>query len=181
MCLEQLAGVQDERRFRAKLCDFGLSVHLTPGQAGAEPSQGTEAYLPLEALQRVEITPATEVYSLGLVLWEIYYGILWFSAWDGERRRRKCAPAPFCSGRGLFLTAPIVSVPVLVCGVARRPEVSGSVSAGWGPRKCMHDAAHHTTFSLVCIQMVPKMSLVCAFTRPAERPRTSAADVLVLP
>ena len=83
---------QDEKLFRAKISDFGLSAHMTAGQTSVSISQGTEAYLPKEVFQNLAITEASDIYALGLLMWEIFYGIFWFIVWDTEKRRKKCAP-----------------------------------------------------------------------------------------
>lgn len=86
--------MQDEKRFRAKVSDFGLSAHMAAGQTSVEISHGTEAYLPLEVFHDLVVTQASDIYALGLLMWEIYYGIFWFGVWDAEKRRRKCATHP---------------------------------------------------------------------------------------
>lgn len=86
-------SVQDEKRFRAKVSDFGLSAHMAAGQTSVEISHGTEAYLPLEVFKDLVVTQASDIYALGLLMWEIYYGIFWFGVWDAEKRRRKCVAA----------------------------------------------------------------------------------------
>ena len=92
-CNSHAAAVQDEKLFRAKVSDFGLSHHMTGGQTHVDISQGTEAYLPMEAFQKFAITEATDVYSLGLLMWEIFYGIFWFTVWDAEKKRKGCGSA----------------------------------------------------------------------------------------
>lgn len=82
--------MQDEKLFRAKISDFGLSHHMADGQTHVDISQGTEAYLPMEVFQKFAITEATDVYSLGLLMWEIFYGIFWFTVWDAEKKRKGC-------------------------------------------------------------------------------------------
>jgi serine/threonine protein kinase len=82
--------VQDEKLFRAKISDFGLSAHMTAGQTSVSISQGTEAYLPKEVFQNLAVTEASDIYALGLLMWEIFYGIFWFIVWDTEKRRKKC-------------------------------------------------------------------------------------------
>lgn len=90
--LSERVEVQDEKLFRAKISDFGLSAHMTAGQTSVSISQGTEAYLPKEVFQNLAITEASDIYALGLLMWEIFYGIFWFIVWDTEKRRKKCAP-----------------------------------------------------------------------------------------
>jgi serine/threonine protein kinase len=87
--------LQDEKLFRAKISDFGLSAHMTAGQTHVNISQGTEAYLPKEVFQNLAVTEASDIYAMGLLMWEIFYGIFWFIVWDTEKRRKKCAaPLP---------------------------------------------------------------------------------------
>ena len=62
-------------RTRARLTDFGIaldaeSARLTSDQA----TTGTAAYLSPEQAQRHEVTSATDVYSLGLVLLQCFTG-----------------------------------------------------------------------------------------------------------
>jgi serine/threonine protein kinase len=66
-------------RTRARLTDFGIaldaeSARLTSDQA----TTGTAAYLSPEQARRLEVTPATDVYSLGLVLLQCFTGALAF-------------------------------------------------------------------------------------------------------
>jgi serine/threonine protein kinase len=90
-------AVQDEKLFRAKISDFGLSAHMTAGQKQVNISQGTEAYLPKEVFQNLAVTEASDIYAMGLLMWEIFYGIFWFIVWDTEKRRKKCARPSFIS------------------------------------------------------------------------------------
>lgn len=83
--------MQDEKQFRAKVSDFGLSAHMSAGETCVEISQGTEAYLPLEVFKEFAVTEASDIYALGLLMWEAYYGIFWFSVWDAEKKRRRWA------------------------------------------------------------------------------------------
>lgn len=66
-------------RTRARLTDFGIaldseSARLTSDQA----TTGTAAYLSPEQARRLEVTSATDVYSLGLVLLQCFTGRLAF-------------------------------------------------------------------------------------------------------
>jgi serine/threonine protein kinase len=79
----------DERGFRAKISDFGLSHYIAHGQSDTvEVSMGTEAYLSPEAMRDFAITRHSDVYALGLVMWEVYHGVFWHAAWDAERCKR---------------------------------------------------------------------------------------------
>ena len=60
---------------RAKLADVGMAKMMTLGQHSSHQSvdfaMGTFAWAAPEMLMGEELTPAVDVYSLGVVLWEI--------------------------------------------------------------------------------------------------------------
>jgi tRNA A-37 threonylcarbamoyl transferase component Bud32 len=61
----------DDRRPRAKLSDFGVAMMLGDGQlSGPAESSGTPQYLSPEQAASKPVGPASDVYSLGLVLLE---------------------------------------------------------------------------------------------------------------
>lgn len=61
----------DDRRPRAKLSDFGVAMILGEGrQSGPAESSGTPQYLSPEQAASEPVGPASDVYSLGLVLLE---------------------------------------------------------------------------------------------------------------
>jgi eukaryotic-like serine/threonine-protein kinase len=67
----------------AKLMDFGIARpidRLAPGQTQAGFIVGTPHYLPPEVLQGQEADPRSDLYSCGIVLYEIFTGILPFEA-----------------------------------------------------------------------------------------------------
>jgi serine/threonine protein kinase len=82
--------MQDEKLFRAKVSDFGLSQHMTAGQTHVNISQGSEAYLPMEVFTDFKITKASDVYALGVLMWEICYGVRWFTVWNQWQKKRRC-------------------------------------------------------------------------------------------
>ena len=84
----KLSGMQDERGFYAKVTDFGLAMQLPPFQESVKKVRGTEAYLPMQVFLDKQISQATDIYALGLVLWEIYHGLLWAEIWHTEKQRR---------------------------------------------------------------------------------------------
>jgi eukaryotic-like serine/threonine-protein kinase len=61
------------RRVRGKLADFGIAL-LRDAERPEEQTTGTAAYLSPEQVEGVPLTPATDVYSLGLVLLEALTG-----------------------------------------------------------------------------------------------------------
>ncbi len=65
----------------AKLMDFGIARpidRITPGQTQAGFVIGTPQYLPPEILQGKEADPRSDLYSCGIVLYEIFTGVLPF-------------------------------------------------------------------------------------------------------
>jgi serine/threonine-protein kinase len=67
------ANVLIDGRGRAHLVDFGLA-DLTEGRRGAPEIAGTPGYMAPEQLAGREVTTRTDVYALGLVLYEMFTG-----------------------------------------------------------------------------------------------------------
>jgi serine/threonine protein kinase len=59
-------------RPRARLTDFGIAIHATGPQDLAEATFGTAPYLSPEQVRSETLTPASDIYSLGLVLLECF-------------------------------------------------------------------------------------------------------------
>ncbi|BDA46411.1 probable serine/threonine-protein kinase/receptor R826 at N-terminal half [Coccomyxa sp. Obi] len=65
----------DSRGFTCKLADFGLSRVLdTNGTHVSTQTYGTLAYQPAELLRDGKLTKAVDVYSFGMIMWELYSG-----------------------------------------------------------------------------------------------------------
>src|ERR1700678_3629534 len=60
-------------RGRVRIMDFGLAA-LSENIGGEEVSAGTPAYMAPEQLAGVEVTQRSDIYSLGLVMYEIFTG-----------------------------------------------------------------------------------------------------------
>ena len=69
-------------RARARLTDFGLALDSTAVPSGGRSTTGTAAYLSPEQVARDGLTPASDVYSLGLVLLECFTRRLAFPGAD---------------------------------------------------------------------------------------------------
>src|SRR5436190_7415961 len=67
------ANVLIDGRGRAHLVDFGLA-DLAEGRRGAPEIAGTPGYMAPEQLMGREVTTRTDVYALGLVLYEMFTG-----------------------------------------------------------------------------------------------------------
>jgi Protein kinase domain len=66
------ANVMIDGRGRARIMDFGLAV--LGDQFNGELFAGTPAYMAPEQLAGKEVTPQSDIYALGLVLYEIFTG-----------------------------------------------------------------------------------------------------------
>jgi serine/threonine-protein kinase len=73
------ANVMIDGRGRAKITDFGLAA-LSHDLGGEDPSAGTPAYMAPEQLAGREVTVRSDLYALGLVLYELFTGRLPFSS-----------------------------------------------------------------------------------------------------
>ncbi|CAN5318221.1 hypothetical protein BH11ACT2_BH11ACT2_13050 [soil metagenome] len=71
----------DGTRARAKLTDFGIAQHAASRVFEEGVTTGTAAYLSPEQVRRAAVGPASDTYSLGLVLLECFTGEL---AYPGE-------------------------------------------------------------------------------------------------
>ncbi|MEE8367795.1 MAG: serine/threonine-protein kinase, partial [Thermoanaerobaculia bacterium] len=93
------ANVMIDGRGRAKITDFGLAG-ATSGIRGAEARAGTPAYMAPEQLAGEELTERTDIYALGLVLYELFTGKPVFSAGsiaEMVRLQRETTPASLAS------------------------------------------------------------------------------------
>jgi hypothetical protein len=87
------ANVMIDGRGRARIMDFGLAV--LGDQFNGELFAGTPAYMAPEQLAGKEVTPQSDVYALGLVLYEVFTGKRAFD--DGDlaellRKREQTRP-----------------------------------------------------------------------------------------
>ena len=71
------ANVMIDGRGRARITDFGLAI--VPGEGVAESFAGTPAYMAPEQLDGAEATEQSDIYGLGLVLYEIFTGHRFYS------------------------------------------------------------------------------------------------------
>ena len=88
------ANIMLDGRGRVRITDFGLAG-LAADIGGADARAGTPAYMSPEQFAGREVTPKSDLYSLGLVLYEIFTGKRLFDASSSEemaRQRDKSAP-----------------------------------------------------------------------------------------
>lgn len=74
------ASDKDARGFAAKVVDFGLSRVVVEGEWVKTKTLGCAEYMPPELITQGILTKAGDVYSFGVILWEIYVGR---RAWEG--------------------------------------------------------------------------------------------------
>jgi eukaryotic-like serine/threonine-protein kinase len=126
------ANIMLDGRGRVRITDFGLAG-LSAGIKGVEALAGTPAYMSPEQLTGGELTPRSDLYSLGLVLYEIFTGKRPFEGSTSEgmaRLRDKSAPtAPSQLVKDLD---PLIERVILRClekDPAKRPASALQVAA----------------------------------------------------
>jgi serine/threonine-protein kinase len=125
------ANVMIDGRGRAKITDFGLAG-ATSGIAGVEARAGTPQYMAPEQFDGRALSIQTDLYSLGLVLYELFTGKRAFDRPDlqGLAAARSSTPtSPSAHVSGLD---PAVERAILRCldpDPARRPHSAASLAA----------------------------------------------------
>ena len=89
------ANVLVDGRGRARLTDFGLAIGLETPEPGA--IAGTPAYMAPEQLRGGEITFRSDLYALGLILYEMFTGRRFFEA-KTLADLAPSTPRPSCPG-----------------------------------------------------------------------------------
>jgi serine/threonine protein kinase/tetratricopeptide (TPR) repeat protein len=95
---------QGSSSVRAVITDFGLAhAQESPGSTLTRPGEivGTPSYMAPEQVQGGDITPATDIYALGIVIYEMLTGAVPFSADTAlaTAMKRLNQPAPRASAR----------------------------------------------------------------------------------
>src|SRR4029079_14440875 len=118
------ANVMIDGRGRARITDFGLAVAGQP--SGPYSFAGTPAYMSPEQLTGGEITARTDLYALGLILFEMVTGQRFFDAKTEEalvaQHREAKGPRLSTASRPLDPTAERIVVQCLDEDPARRPS-----------------------------------------------------------
>ena len=126
------ANIMLDDRGKVRIMDFGLAGVATEIQ-GSEISSGTPAYMAPEQLAGKEVTIQSDIYSLGLVLYEIFTGKRAFEGAtlaDLIRQRERSSPTnPSEVVRDLDPLAVRVILRCLEVEPARRPKTALEVSA----------------------------------------------------
>lgn len=85
------------RRERAKIVDFGIAKQLGPESPKLTKTGmiiGTPAYMPPEQMLGAELSPASDLYALGVTLWEMVSGGAPFGSEYTDALRRIAEPPP---------------------------------------------------------------------------------------
>jgi serine/threonine-protein kinase len=126
------ANVMLDGRGRIKITDFGLAG-LQESFEGADVGVGTPAYMAPEQTSRREVTARSDIYALGLVLYELFTGKPAFSgrtAAELARAHRDAAPtSPSSIITDLDATVESVILRCLEKDPLRRPPSALAVSA----------------------------------------------------
>ncbi|HET9184275.1 MAG TPA: protein kinase [Candidatus Angelobacter sp.] len=126
------ANIMLDGRGQALITDFGLAA-LTDQAQGAEVRSGTPAYMAPEQLAGREVTERSDIYSLGLVLYEVFTGKRAFSAETlGELLRSRSAGTVSRPSSLVKDMDPLVERVILRClenDPANRPESALAVAA----------------------------------------------------
>src|SRR5262245_26453047 len=121
------SNIMIDGKGRARITDFGLAAFAERIE-GAEIRSGTPAYMAPEQLDGREVTVRSDLYSLGLVLYELFTGKPAFRA---DRRRDSCA-TPSTPSSVMDGFDPVVERVILRCletDPARRPSSALAVAA----------------------------------------------------
>jgi predicted Ser/Thr protein kinase len=113
------ANVMVDGRGRVRLADFGLAA-VAGHAAGADLRSGTPAYMSPEQREGREVTVRSDVYALGLVLYEVF---------TGEEARREEHPTPSQRVRDLDPAIDRLIERCLERDPALRPPSASAVSA----------------------------------------------------
>src|SRR5262245_19739417 len=81
------ANIMIDGRGRARITDFGLAA-LAEGVGGEDVRSGTPAYMAPEQLAGREVSVRSDLYALGLVLYELFTGKAAFRASSMDEQRR---------------------------------------------------------------------------------------------
>jgi serine/threonine-protein kinase len=125
------ANVMIDGRGRAKITDFGLAG-ATDGISGHEAQVGTPQYMAPEQVAGRELSERTDIYSLGLVMYELFTGKRAFDAKTLNELARLQSSAPTSPSAHVTGLNPAIERAILRCldpDPTKRPSSAASLAA----------------------------------------------------
>ena len=125
------ANVMIDGRGRAKITDFGLAG-ATAGISGREAQAGTPQYMAPEQFDGRELSVQTDLYSLGLVLYELFTGKRAFDGSSMNELKALHSSTPTSPSAHVPGLDPAIERAILRCtdpDPARRPRSASSLAA----------------------------------------------------
>jgi len=192
------ANVMIDGEGRLKITDFGLAA-LAHQVGGAQVREGTPAYMAPEQLAGAEVTKKSDIYALGLVLYELFTGK---RAHGAERRRdtRPASPATVLDGFDPAIERVLMrclepepddrppSVLAVAAGLPGGDPIGAALAAGELPSPEMVAASGETgtlrprtALVLLALVLVPLVVLGVLFERGSllgRLPAPASPDVL---
>jgi serine/threonine-protein kinase len=125
------ANIMIDGRGRAKITDFGLAG-ATAGISGRDARAGTPQYMAPEQASGGTLTERTDIYALGLVLYELFTGKRAFEIKDIADLDRLTTSTPTSPSSHVSGLNPLVERAILRCldpDPARRPASASALAA----------------------------------------------------
>jgi serine/threonine-protein kinase len=125
------ANIMIDGRGRAKVADFGLAS-ATNGIAGDEARVGTPQYMAPEQVAGGTLSERTDLYALGLVLYEVFTGKRAFDIKNLDELKRLESTTPTSPASHVSGLNPIVERAIMRCldpDPARRPASAAALAA----------------------------------------------------
>jgi serine/threonine-protein kinase len=125
------ANVMIDGRGRAKITDFGLAG-ATQGISGLEARAGTPHYMAPEQIEGRTLDQRTDIYSLGLVLYELFTGKRAFESRDITDLARVRSSTPTTPSAHVSGLDPAIERAILRCvdpDPAKRPASASTLAA----------------------------------------------------
>ena len=108
--------------FQVKVTDFGISRVLNQGQSHADEASGSLMYMAPEQLQNEPVTGATDVFSLGVIFYQLLTGQLPFQGTTTADTRHAITQLNHISVRKLRKDLPTSATRITNIALQKKPE-----------------------------------------------------------